>query len=392
MAKDKVKESGTLKVVQNAIEKEYGPLIKWLGDAADYTPEIISTGCIGLDHAIGPGGLERGLIAEFFGPEASGKSFLAYSVVKEACKIGHKCAIIDAEHALDAKLLMKVGLDPDKVLVVDGAPTGEANFDIAQKLMETGEFAVVLIDSVAALLPDARAEADYNQQFMGLHARLMSTGLQKLSSIVKSTNTLLIFVNQIRFKIGSYGNPETTTGGNALLFYASYRIHVRGGKSKKSRLLDEGTGEIYGHRTKFFIEKNKRSAPYRSAEVDLIYGIGYDTVGEILDLAVDMGIVEKGGAWFNYGEYKWQGRNKAKLALMADDSLKTEIESKITSTITGEVVPEGPKKNSESKPLDQPEEPEEPPIEMTAENGKITTLVEVKGNAKPTRKKRATNS
>jgi len=232
-------------------------------------------------------------------------------------------------------------------LVVDGAPTGEANLDIAQKLMETKEFAVIMIDSVAALLPDARAEADLTQQFMGLHARLMSSGLQKLSSVVRATNTLLIFINQIRFKIGTYGNPETTTGGNALLFYSSYRIHVSGGKSKKSRLVDEGTGEIYGHRTKFFTEKNKRSAPYRSAEVDLIYGVGYDTVGEIIDIAVDMGVIEKGGAWFNYRDNKWQGRNRAKLALMADGALKTEIEAKIREIITGEVVPEGPKKNSE---------------------------------------------
>jgi recombination protein RecA len=342
--KKEKKEPGTLKVVQNAIEKEYGPLIKWLGEAADYTPEIISTGCVGLDHAIGPGGLERGLIAEFFGPEATGKSFLAYSVIKEACKLGHKCAIIDAEHSADWKLLRKVGLDEDRVLVVDGAPTGEANLDIAQMLMETGEFAVVLIDSVAALLPDARAEADLTQQFMGLHARLMSAGLQKLSSVVRRTNTLLIFVNQIRFKIGAYGNPETTTGGNALLFYAAYRIHIDGGRTKSSRLLDEGTGEVYGHRTKFFIEKNKRSAPYRRAEVDLIYGIGYDTVGELIDVGVDVGLIEKGGAWLNYGEHKWQGRNKAKLALMADKALQAELEAKIRRTISGEVVQEEEKK------------------------------------------------
>ncbi len=350
MVKTKTTEPGNLKVVRNAIEKEYGPLIKWLGDAADYDPDIISTGCIGLDNALGiAGGLERGLIAEFFGPEASGKSFLAYSVVKEASKLGHKCAIIDAEHSIDPKLLRNVGLDVNKVLIVDGAPTGEANLDIAQKLMETREFAVVLIDSVAALLPDARAAADLTQQFMGLHARLMSAGLQKLASVVRATNTLLIFVNQIRFKIGAYGDPEITTGGTALPFYASYRIRVSGGKSKKSRLLDEGTGEIYGHRTKFFIQKNKRSAPYRSAEVDLIYGVGYDTVGEIVDLSVDMGIIEKGGAWFNYGDYKWQGRNRAKLALMSDAALKTELETKIREVITGEVVPGDLKENSEGK-------------------------------------------
>lgn len=366
--KKEKKETGSLKVVQNSIEKEYGPLIKWLGDAANHVPEIISTGCIGLDHALGAaGGLERGLIVELFGPEASGKSFLGYNIIKEACNLGLKCAIIDAEHSVDTQLLINVGLGPDKVLIVDGAPTGEANLDITQKLMETREFAVIMIDSVAALLPDARAEADLTQQFMGLHARLMSAGLQKLSSVVRATNTLLIFVNQIRFKIGAYGNPETTTGGNALLFYASYRIHVSGGKSKKSRLLDEGTGEIYGHRTKFFTEKNKRSAPYRSAEVDLIYGVGYDTVGEIIDIAVDMGVIEKGGAWFNYRDNKWQGRNRAKLALMADEALKTEIEAKIRGIITGEVVPEDNKKNSEGN------------------EGETT-------NAKPTRKKCTANA
>lgn len=333
-----VKDTGTLKVVKNAIEKEYGPLIKWLGEAAEYSPEIIPTGCIGLDSALGTGGLERGLIAELFGPEASGKSFLAYSIIKEACKLGHKCAIIDAEHSIDPKLLTKVGLPKNQVLIIDGAPTGEANLSIAQKLMETGEFAVVLIDSVAALLPDAQAAADFDQRFMGLHARLMSAGLQKLSSVVRKTNTLLIFVNQIRFKIGQYGNPETTTGGNALLFYAAYRIHVSGGKTKSSRLVDEGTGEVYGHKTKFFTEKNKRSAPFRKAEVDLIYGLGYDNIGEIIDLGVDMGIIEKGGAWLAYKEYKWQGRNKVKLALMADENLKFEIEIKIKRIIAGEVI------------------------------------------------------
>ena len=349
----KVKETGTLKVVTNAIEKEYGPLVKWLGEAAEIEAEIIPTGCIGLDNAIGPGGLERGLIAEFFGLEASGKSFLAYNVIKEACKLGHKCAIIDAEHSVDAKLLLNVGLPEDQVLVIDGAATGEDNFNIAQKLMETGEFAVLLIDSVAALLPDQRHEADFHQQTMGLHARLMSAGLQKLSSTVRRTNTLLIFVNQIRYKIGGYGNPETTTGGNALLFYAAYRIKVSGGKSKKSKLLDEGTGEIYGHRTKFYLEKNKRSAPFRSAEVDLIYGIGYDNIGEIIDLSVDMGVISKGGAWYNYGEHKWQGRNRAKLALMADDSLKVELENKLRAIITGEVVA-----NASAENLETPEEKE----------------------------------
>jgi recombination protein RecA len=362
----KAKETGTLKVVQNAIEKEYGPVIKWLGEAADFEPELIPTGCIGLDNALGTGGLERGLIAEFYGPEASGKSFLAYSVIKEACKMGHKCAIIDVEHAIDAKLLIKIGLPEDRVQIVDGTSTGEENFSIAQKLMETGEFAVVLIDSVAALLPDARAEADFDQQFMGLHARLMSDGLRKLSSTVKKTNTLLIFVNQIRYKIGAYGNPETTTGGNALLFYASYRIHVSGGKAKSSRLADKGTGEVYGHRTKFFTEKNKRAAPYRSAEVDLIYGVGYDTIGEIVDLSIDLGLIEQNGAWLNYNDHKWQGKEKAKLNLQVDEALCKEIETRLRAIISGEV-------------FDTPTTPEEPEVEETKSD-------------KPARKKRTAKS
>jgi recombination protein RecA len=361
------KETGNLKVVQNAIEKEYGPLIKWLGEAADATPEVISTGCIGLDQAVGRGGLERGLIAEFFGPEASGKSFLAYSVIKQACVSGHKCAIIDAEHTIDPRLLEKIGLPRDKVLVVDGAPTGEQNLSIAQKLMETGEFAVVLIDSVAALLPDARADADFDQQFMGLHARLMSAGLQKLAPVVKKTNTLLIFVNQIRFKIGAYGNPETTTGGNALLFYAGYRIHVSGGKSKSSRLADKGTGEIYGHRTHFMVEKNKRSAPFRTAEVDLIYGMGYDTIGEIVDIGIDVGLIEQGGAWLTYKDHKWQGKDKAKLSLQGDTTLRNDLENQIRSIISGGAF--------QIAPVEIPEE-----------------LEEVVDNDKPARKKRVANT
>jgi len=366
------KEAGTLKVVQNAIEKEYGPLIKWLGEAANEKVETLSTGCIGLDHALGRGGLERGLIAEFFGPEASGKSFLAYSVIKETCVIGHKCAIIDAEHNIDAQLLVKIGLPKDRVLVIDGAPTGEQNLSIAQKLMETGEFAVVLIDSVATLLPDARADADFDQQFMGLHARLMSAGLQKLAPVVKKTNTLLIFVNQIRFKIGAYGNPETTTGGNALLFYAGYRIHVAGGKSKTSRLVDKSTGEIYGHRTLFRVEKNKRSAPFRTAEVDLIYGMGYDTIGEIVDIGTDIGLIEQSGSWFIYKDNKWQGKDKAKQALQQDDKHKVDLERQIRAIVSGDVV-------------EIPAPPVGPENDIIAENGKIL-------NDKPARKKRAANA
>jgi recombination protein RecA len=324
-------------VTTKAIEKEYGHVIKWLGDAAVEKREHLASGCLGLDNAVGRGGFERGLILEVFGHEGAGKSFLGYSVMLEACKKGHKCAIVDAENSLDPSLLIQIGLPAKQIMVVDGAPTGEANLSIAQSLMETGEFAVVMIDSVAALVPEARMEADFDQASIGQHARLLSAGIQKILPIVKRTNTLLIFVNQIRNKIGSYGNPETTTGGKALPFYAAYRVEVRGGQSKASKLTD-GAGEVYGHRTTFKVVKNKRAAPWRQAEVDLIYGLGYDTDGELLDLGVDMGLIEKGGAWLTYGEHKWQGRDKAKMALQKDIAMKDSLEEQLRLIITGEVI------------------------------------------------------
>lgn len=700
--------SARISVATKAIEKDYGHVIKWLGDAAKEEREYIPTGCIGLDNAVGRGGFERGLIVEVYGHEGAGKSFLGYSTMLEACKQGHKCAIVDAENSLDTGLLIKVGLPPDKVVVADGAPTGEANLNIAQTLMETGEFAVVMIDSVAALVPEARMEAAYDQQSIGLHARLLSAGIQKILPVVKRTNTLLIFINQIRNKIGSYGcfhydtlvnftdgrslpigkiveekiqgnvwtmdvttgqiinkpivgwhdngkiskdeqflhietssingkgrfgftctpdhkvltnkgwmkakelsledslvskysntlngtygkfmkgifvgdshisvrhkntgslrlqdnenleylkwkldklqpfidfkqikvsrgyrycspysyefskikkmlgnrnplfmledysdiamavwimddgnldlnsghcrytlsvkrfknnkemleqitnkleelgfpctsylkqgtiifdkvaslkiashicsyipesmqyklpeqfrgkyvdfylsnsekikadlvkiteirnassrqmrnkrkfdisieethnymvggfnngvvvhnSPETTTGGKALPFYAAYRIEVRGGQSKSSKLLDPGTGEVYGHRTTFKVVKNKRAAPWKEAEVDLIYGLGYDTQGELVDLAIDMGVIDKGGAWLSYGDIKWQGRDRAKLAIMSDPSLKKELEIKLRNLISGNVPDET---SSEEKESVQTEETE----------------------------------
>jgi recombination protein RecA len=293
---------------------------------------------LGLDNAVGRGGFERGLILEIFGNEGVGKSFLGYSVMLEACKKGHKCAIVDAENSLDAKLLVNIGLPEDRVMVAKGAPTGEANLAIAQQLMMSGEFAVVMIDSVAALVPEARTEADFDQASIGQHARLLSAGIQKILPVVIKTNTLLVFINQIRNKIGAYGNPETTTGGKALPFYAAYRVEVRGGQSKASKLLDPGTGEVYGHRTTFKVVKNKRAAPWRQAEVDLIYGLGYDTDGELVDLGIDMGIIEKGGAWLVYGDYKWHGKDKAKLALQKDKSLCESLRRELHLIITGEVI------------------------------------------------------
>jgi len=343
-----------INVTTKAIEKEYGHVIKWLGEAAKEEREYLSTGCLGLDNAVGRGGFERGLLLEIFGPEGVGKSFLGYATMLQACARGHKCAIIDAENSLDTELLVRLGLPENQVMVVDGAPTGEANLSIAQKLMETGEFAIVMIDSVAALVPEARMEADFDQQSIGQHARLLSAGIQKILPIVKRTNTLLIFINQIRNKIGTYGNPETTTGGRALPFYAAYRIDVRGGQSKASKLLDAGTGEVYGHRTTFKVVKNKRAAPWRTAEVDLIYGMGYDTDGELIEMGVDMGLIEKGGSWLTYGEHKWQGKDRAKLELQKDISLKISLEAQLRLIITGGVVdvPDEPEKEIVGEQVD----------------------------------------
>ncbi len=360
-----------LGVTTRSIIKEHGDVIKWLSEAAEIKRETVSTGCMGLDVAIGNGGLERGLIAEFFGRSGAGKSFLSYSVIKNACESGYKCVIIDAENSLDPKLLINVGIPGDQVQVVDGAATGEANLEIADALMRTGEFAVVVIDSVAALIPRSRTEDDYDQQTMGLHARLMSAGIQKIMPVAKRTNTLLIFINQIRNKIGSYGNPETTTGGEALPFYASYRIEVIGSPQQKSRrLCDEGTGEVYGHRTTFRVVKNRRAAPYREAEVDLIYGLGYDTVGELVDTALDVGILDRAGAWYSYGDLKWQGKDSVKLALQADLKLQEAWERQVRAVTTGETLPE-PATDSAESSKNKP----------AAENGDSV-------NDKPARKKR----
>jgi recombination protein RecA len=362
-----------LSVATKAIEKEYGHIIKWLGEAASQDRETISTGCLGLDNAIGNGGLERGLVAEFFGGAGAGKSFLSYSVIKSACDRGYKCAIVDAETSADAKLLVKVGLPADQVIVVDGASTGEANLEIADMLMQTGEFAVVVIDSVAALVPKARTEDAYDQQTMGLHARLMSAGLQKILPVAKVSNTLLIFINQIRNKIGSYGNPQTTTGGESLPFYASYRIEVIGSPQQKSRrLVLDGTGEVYGHRTTFRVVKNRRAAPYREAEVDLIYGLGYDIDGEILDLAVDVGLIEKGGAWLTFGENKWQGRDKAKIALQKSPKLQETLTKQVRDIISGDSSAD-------------PGPPEGPENDVISDDGEVV-------DDKPVSKKRARKS
>ena len=329
-----------LSVATKAIEKEYGHVVKWLGEAAEVKRETISTGSIGLDNAIGNGGLERGLIAEIFGENGSGKSFLAYNIIKQACLKGLKCAIVDAENSLDPKLLINIGLPENQVLIVEGAPTGEANLSIADNLMATGDFAVVMIDSVAALVPGARMESTYDQQTIGLHARLMSAGLQKILPVAKKTNTLLIFINQIRNKVGGYGNPQTTTGGEALPFYASYRIEVIGSPRQKSRrLVDEGSGEVYGHSATFRVVKNKRQAPYREAELNLVYGLGYDTTEELIQMGADTGLITKSGAWLYYKDFKWQGKDNAKLDINGSEVLLNELKAAVKAVMSGKAVP-----------------------------------------------------
>jgi len=305
--------SKALEVAMDSLRKKFGDeSISLLTDMKSRSYDIISTGSLSLDSALGVGGLVRGRLYEFYGPPAGGKSTLAYSTIREATNKGIQCLYIDVERTIDAKLLASMGVNTDLVRVVYGY-TGEEYLDKTDAMMATGEFGICVIDSITALLPSAEAEQEsYGDQSMGLLGRLTSKMCRNLIPLAGRTNTALIVINQLRETIGGYGNPEVTTGGKSIGFYSTSRIRVSGGKAKSSRILDPDSGFVSGHRVSFFIEKNKLAAPYRTCEVDLIYGKGYDTIGEILDLGVDMGFVDKGGAWYKYGEDKIQGRDAAR--------------------------------------------------------------------------------
>lgn len=320
MEKDKA-----LDAALSQIERAFGKgSIMRLGQQSNIDIEAISTGSLGIDIALGIGGLPKGRIIEIFGPESSGKTTLALSVIAQAQKKGGTCAFIDAEHALDPSYAKKIGVDIDNLLISQ-PDAGEQALEIADTLVRSGAIDVLVVDSVAALVPKAELEGEMGDSHMGLQARLMSQALRKLTATVSRSNTLIIFINQIRMKIGvMFGNPETTTGGNALKFYASVRMDIRRTGSIKDK------EDVIGSQTRVKIVKNKVAPPFKVVDFDIMYGEGISKTGELLDLGVKAGIVEKAGAWFSYkGDKIGQGRENAKIFLKEHPELADEIESKI---------------------------------------------------------------
>ena len=315
-----------LDVAVGQIEKQFGKgAIMRLGMRNTISPvESISTGAISIDYALGIGGLPRGRVTEIFGPESSGKTTLALQVIAEAQKAGGLAAFVDAEHALDAEYARKLGVDIDNLLVSQ-PDNGEQALEIVEVLIRSGSVDVVVVDSVAALVPRAEIEGEMGEAQMGLQARLMSQALRKLTGAISKSKTVLIFINQLREKIGvMFGNPETTTGGRALKFYASVRIDIR-----RIGAIKDGENVI-GGRTRVKVVKNKMAPPFREAEFDIVYGEGVSREGDLLDLAVDKKIVEKSGAWFAYGgERLGQGRENVKAFLKEHPDIRTAIDEKV---------------------------------------------------------------
>ncbi len=331
---DKLK---ALQLTLDKLEKSYGKgTIMKLGDSAVEPIESISTGSLGLDIALGIGGVPKGRIIEIYGPESSGKTTLATHIVAEAQKKGGIAAIIDAEHAFDKYYAQKLGVDIENLLISQ-PDNGEQALEIADNLIRSGAIDVIVIDSVAALVPKGEIEGEMGDSKMGLQARLMSQALRKLTGTIAKTNCCCIFINQLREKIGvMFGNPETTTGGNALKFYASVRLDIR----RTSQIKD--ADEVAGNRVKVKIVKNKVAPPFRIAEFDIMFGEGISKVGEIIDLGVEYNIIKKSGSWFSYGDTKLgQGRDAVKSLLHDNPDLMDELEHKIRAEVSGESLDQG---------------------------------------------------
>jgi recombination protein RecA len=324
-----------LSAALSQIEKQFGKgSVMRMGDAGVARDiQAISTGSLGLDIALGIGGLPRGRIIEIYGPESSGKTTLTLQVIAEAQKAGGTCAFVDAEHALDPVYAQKLGVNVDDLLVSQ-PDTGEQALEITDMLVRSGAVDVVVVDSVAALTPKAEIEGEMGDSHVGLQARLMSQALRKLTANIKRSNTLVIFINQIRMKIGvMFGSPETTTGGNALKFYASVRLDIRRiGAIKKG-------DEVVGNETRVKVVKNKVAPPFKQAEFDILYGEGISREGEIVDLGVKANIIEKSGAWYSYsGNRIGQGKDNARQFLKDNPELAHEIEAKIRTAVLPEVI------------------------------------------------------
>ena len=328
---DNAEKRKSLQLTIDKLEKTYGKgVVMSLNDRQLEGIETISTGSLGLDIALGARGLPKGRVIEIYGPESSGKTTLAIHVIAEAQKMGGMAAIIDAEHAFDKGYAEKLGINVDNLLISQ-PDDGEQALEIADHLIRSGAIDVIVIDSVAALVPKAELEGDMGDSKMGLQARLMSQALRKLTASISKTQTICIFINQLREKIGvMFGNPETTTGGNALKFYASVRLDIR-----KVNTIKEGV-DIVGNRTRVKIAKNKVAPPFRVAEFDIIYGEGISKVGEIIDIASDYEIIKKAGSWFSYGDTKLgQGRDAVKQLLKDNPELADEIEKKVLDKAYG---------------------------------------------------------
>ncbi|CAH0173474.1 Protein RecA [Pedobacter sp. Bi126] len=330
---DKLK---ALQLTLDKLEKSYGKgTIMKLGDSAVEPIDFISTGSISLDIALGIGGIPKGRVIEIYGPESSGKTTLATHIIAEAQKKGGIAAFIDAEHAFDQFYAKKLGVDTDNLLISQ-PDNGEQALEIADNLIRSGAIDVIVIDSVAALVPKSEIEGEMGDSKMGLHARLMSQALRKLTGTISKTGCCCIFINQLRDKIGvMFGNPETTTGGNALKFYASVRLDIR----RISQIKD--SDEVSGNRVKVKIVKNKVAPPFRIAEFDVMFGEGISKNGEIVDLGVDFGIIKKAGSWYSYGDTKLgQGRDAVKQLLSDNPELAEELEIKIKAEVTGDKLAE----------------------------------------------------
>ena len=314
-----------LEMAMSQIEKQFGKgSVMKLGEFKAMEIEAIPTGALSLDIALGIGGVPRGRIIEVFGPESSGKTTLALHVVAEAQKMGGEAAFIDAEHALDPVYAKKLGVDIDN-LIVSQPDTGEQALEITESLVRSGALDVIVVDSVAALVPKAEIDGDMGDSHMGLQARLMSQALRKLAGAINKSKTVLIFINQLREKIGiMFGNPETTTGGRALKFYASVRMDIRRIENIKQ------DGEVRGNRVRVKVIKNKVAPPFREAEFDVMYGEGISKVGNVLDMAVNLDIIQKAGSWFSYnGERVGQGRENVKKYLKENPDILEEVEKKV---------------------------------------------------------------
>lgn len=329
MSSEKEAKLKALQLTLDKLDKAYGKgTVMKMGDKAIEEVEVISSGSLGVDLALGVGGYPKGRVIEIFGPESSGKTTLTLHAITEAQKAGGIAAFIDAEHAFDRHYAEKLGVDIEN-LIISQPDNGEQALEIAESLIRSGAVDIVVIDSVAALTPKSEIEGEMGDSKMGLHARLMSQALRKLTGTISKTNCTVFFINQLRDKIGvMFGNPETTTGGNALKFYASVRLDIR-----KSTQIKDGDN-VLGNRTKVKIVKNKVAPPFKTAEFDIMYGEGISKTGEILDLAVEFEIIKKSGSWFSYGDTKLgQGRDAVKLLIKDNPELAEELEIKIKDYI-----------------------------------------------------------